>query len=44
LREPLTDLANNRRGRTEELQWVDLDLLDARAERARDVLDIMRMA
>ena len=38
LREPLTDLANNRRGRTEELQWVDLDLLDARAERAERVV------
>ena len=39
LREPLTDLANNRRDRTEELPGaVDADLLDARAERARWVL------
>ena len=45
LREPLTALANNRRDRTEELPGaVDADLLDARAERARDVLDIMYLA
>ena len=45
LREPLTALANNRRDRTEELPGaVDADLLDARAERVQDVLDIMRMS
>ena len=43
LREPLTDLANNRRDRTEELPGaVDADLLDARAERAERV--VMRMS
>ena len=42
LREPLTALANNRRDRTEELPGaVDADLLDARAERARDVLEYL---
>ena len=42
LREPLTALANNRRDRTEELPGaVDADLLDARAERARDVLEFL---
>ena len=45
LREPLTTLAINRRDRIEELPGaVDADLLDARAERARDVLDIMYLA
>ena len=45
LREPLTALANNRRDRTEELPGaVDADLLDARAGRVQDVLDIMRMS
>ena len=42
LREPLTDLANNRRDRTEELPGaVDADLLDARAGRVEAVLRSM---